>query len=37
MGRFIAELRKEKQITQKELATQLDITDKGFLVKLSSL
>lgn len=29
MGRFIAELRKEKDLTQKELAEQLHITDKA--------
>lgn len=29
IGRFIAELRKEKKITQKDLAAQLHITDKA--------
>lgn len=29
IGQFIAELRKEKKITQKDLATQLHITDKA--------
>ncbi len=29
MGQFIAELRKEKKMTQKDLATQLNITDKA--------
>lgn len=29
VGQFIAELRKEKQMTQKDLATQLYITDKA--------
>ena len=28
-GQFIAELRKEKKITQKDLAVQLHITDKA--------
>ncbi len=29
IGQFIAELRKEKRLTQKELAAQLHITDKA--------
>ena len=29
MGAFIAELRKEKQMTQRELAAKLNITDKA--------
>lgn len=29
IGQFIAELRKEKQMTQRELAEQLHITDKA--------
>lgn len=29
MARFIAELRKQKKMTQKELANQLGITDKA--------
>lgn len=29
MGTFIAELRKEKRITQRELAAKLNITDKA--------
>lgn len=29
MGAFIAELRKEKGITQRELAAKLNITDKA--------
>ena len=29
IGRFIAELRKEKGLTQKKLAEQLNITDKA--------
>ena len=29
IGKFIAQLRKEKKMTQKELANQLHITDKA--------
>ena len=29
MGAFIAELRKKKQMTQRELAAKLNITDKA--------
>ena len=29
IGQFMAELRKEKKLTQKELAVQLHITDKA--------
>lgn len=29
IGQFIAELRKEKQLTQKELALQVGVTDKA--------
>lgn len=29
IGQFIAKLRKEKQMTQRELAEQLHITDKA--------
>lgn len=29
IGQFIAELRKEKKLTQKDLAAQLHITDKA--------
>ena len=29
MGLFIAQLRKEKQMTQKDLAAKLNITDKA--------
>ena len=29
LGLFIAKLRKEKQITQAELAKQLNVTDKA--------
>ena len=28
-GKFIAELRKEKNLTQKDLATQLNVSDKA--------
>ena len=29
IGQFIAELRKEKKLTQKDLAAQLNVTDKA--------
>ncbi|MBR3006404.1 MAG: helix-turn-helix transcriptional regulator, partial [Erysipelotrichaceae bacterium] len=29
MGRFIAQLRKEKNMTQQELADQLNVTDRA--------
>lgn len=29
IGRFIAELRKEKNMTQKELANKLNVTDRA--------
>ena len=29
IGQFIAELRKEKQLTQKELALRVGVTDKA--------
>ena len=29
IGKFIAELRKEKELTQKELADKIGVTDKA--------